>query len=43
MRHDVDDCRAVMISVLERVSKNEFRSLRLWKAGRAGEGTGCWS
>jgi hypothetical protein len=31
MRHNVDDCRAVMISVLERLSKNDFRGLRLFQ------------
>ncbi|MEO8705650.1 MAG: hypothetical protein ABI867_36805 [Kofleriaceae bacterium] len=30
LRHSVDDCRAVMISVLERLSKDDFRGLRLF-------------
>ena len=30
LRHSVDDCRAVMISVLERLSKDDFRGLRLY-------------
>lgn len=45
MRHNVDDCRAVMISVLERLSKNDFRSLRLfqpWTAANPGKDFGDW-
>ena len=30
LRHSVDDCRAVMISVLERLRKDDFRGLRLF-------------
>jgi hypothetical protein len=30
LRHNLDDCRAVMISVLERLNKDDFRGLRLW-------------
>src|SRR6185436_10669968 len=45
MRHNVDDCRAVMISVLERLSKNDFRSLRLfqpWADANPGKDFGDW-
>ena len=45
MRHNVDDCRAVMISVLERLSKNDFRSLRLfqpWADANPGKDVGDW-
>lgn len=45
MRHSVDDCRAVMISVLERLSKDGFRGLRLflpWAAGNPGKDFGDW-
>ncbi|HTE53031.1 MAG TPA: hypothetical protein VK698_19395 [Kofleriaceae bacterium] len=31
MRHNVDDCRAVMTSVLERLSKDDYRGLRLFR------------
>jgi len=31
LRHSIDDCRAVMISVLERLSKDDFRGLRLFQ------------
>jgi hypothetical protein len=30
LRHSVDDCRAVMTSVLERLSKDDHRGLRLF-------------
>jgi hypothetical protein len=45
MRHNVDDCRAVMISVLERLSKDDFRSLRLfqpWANANPGKNLGDW-
>src|ERR1041384_422570 len=45
MRHNVDDCRAVMISVLERLSKNDFRGLRLfqpWADANPGKEFGDW-
>jgi len=45
MRHNVDDCRAVMISVLERLSKNDFRGLRLfqpWADANPGKDFGDW-
>jgi hypothetical protein len=45
MRHSVDDCRAVMISVLERLSKHEFRGLRLfqpWVEANPGKDFGDW-
>jgi len=45
MRHNVDDCRAVMISVLERLSKDDFRSLRLfqpWADVNPGKDFGDW-
>jgi hypothetical protein len=45
MRHNVDDCRAVMISVLERLSKDDFRGLRLfqpWADANPGKDFGDW-
>ena len=45
MRHNIDDCRAVMISVLERLSKDDFRSLRLfqpWADANPGKDFGDW-
>jgi hypothetical protein len=45
MRHSVDDCRAVMISVLERLSKDDYRSLRLfqpWADANPGKDFGDW-
>jgi hypothetical protein len=45
MRHSVDDCRAVMISVLERLSKDGFRGLRLflpWADVHPGKDFGDW-
>lgn len=45
MRHSVDDCRAVMISVLERLKKDDFRGLRLfspWVAANPGKDFGDW-
>jgi hypothetical protein len=45
MRHNVDDCRAVMISVLERLSKDDYRGLRLfrpWADAHPGKDFGDW-
>src|SRR5688500_10537448 len=45
LRHSVDDCRAVMISVLERLSKEDFRGLRLflpWAHANPGKDFGDW-
>ena len=45
MRHSVDDCRAVMVSVLERLSKDDFRGLRLfqpWADANPGKDFGDW-
>src|SRR5689334_19773914 len=45
LRHNVDDCRAVMISVLERLSKDDFRGLRLfqpWADANPGKDFGDW-
>jgi DNA-directed RNA polymerase specialized sigma24 family protein len=45
MRHNVDDCRAVMISVLERLKKDDYRGLRLfepWLAANPGKDFGDW-
>jgi hypothetical protein len=45
MRHNVDDCRAVMISVLERLKKDDHRGLRLfqpWVAANPGKDFGDW-
>jgi len=45
LRHNVDDCRAVMISVLERLSKDDFRGLRLfqpWVEAHPGKDFGDW-
>jgi hypothetical protein len=45
LRQSVDDCRAVMISVLERLSKDDFRSLRLyqpWADVNPGKDFGDW-
>lgn len=45
MRHNVDDCRAVMISVLERLSKEDFRGLHLflsWSKANPGKDFGDW-
>jgi len=45
MRHNVDDCRAVMISVLERLKRDDFRGLRLfqpWVAANPGKDFGDW-
>lgn len=45
MRHNVDDCRAVMISVLERLKKDNYRGLRLfqpWVAANPGKDFGDW-
>ena len=45
MRHNVDDCRAVMTSVLERLKKDDYRGLRLfqsWIAANPGKDFGDW-
>jgi hypothetical protein len=45
LRHNVDDCRAVMISVLERLRKDDFRGLRLfppWADANPGKDFGDW-
>lgn len=45
MRHNVDDCRAVMISVLERLKKDDYRGLRLfqpWAEAHPGKDFGDW-
>jgi hypothetical protein len=45
MRHNLDDCRAVMISVLERLGKDDYRSLRLfrpWADAHPGKDFGDW-
>lgn len=45
MRHNIDDCRAVMTSVLERLSKDDFRGLRLfvrWSDVNPGKDFGDW-
>lgn len=45
MRHSVDDCRAVMTSVLERLSKDDYRGLRLfrpWAEAHPGKDFGDW-
>jgi len=45
LRHNVDDCRAVMISVLERLKRDDYRGLRLfppWAAANPGKDFGDW-
>ena len=45
MRHNVDDCRAVMTSVLERLSRDDYRGLRLfrpWAEAHPGKDFGDW-
>jgi len=45
MRHNVDDCRAVMIKVLERLKKDDYRGLRLfqpWAHANPGKDFGDW-
>jgi DNA-directed RNA polymerase specialized sigma24 family protein len=45
LRHNVDDCRAVMINVLERLKKDDYRGLRLfqpWVAANPGKDFGDW-
>jgi hypothetical protein len=45
MRHNVDDCRAVMIDVLERLCKDDYRGLRLfqpWADANPGKDFGDW-
>lgn len=45
MRHNLDDCRAVMINVLERLKKDDYRGLRLfrpWADANPGKDFGDW-
>ena len=45
LRHSIDDCRAVMTSVLERLSKDDFRGLRLylpWSGANPEKNFGDW-
>jgi hypothetical protein len=45
MRHNLDDCRAVMIKVLERLKKDDYRGLRLfqpWADANPGKDFGDW-
>lgn len=45
LRENVDDCRAVVVAVLERLKKNDFRALRLfapWMEVHPGKGFGDW-
>jgi hypothetical protein len=45
LRHNVDDCRAVMIDVLERLRKDDYRGLRLfqpWANANPGKDFGDW-
>ena len=45
MRHNVDDCRAVMLKVLERLKKDDYRGLRLfepWSAANPEKDFGDW-
>src|SRR5688572_9538885 len=45
LRHNIDDCRAVMITVLERLRRDDFRSLRLfppWADANPGKDFGDW-
>jgi hypothetical protein len=45
MRHNVDDCRAVMIAVLERLEKDRYRALSLfqpWADANPGKDFGDW-
>lgn len=45
LRHNVDDCRAVMVSVLERLNRDDFRALRLfepWAKAHPGKDFGDW-
>ncbi len=45
LRHNIDDCRAVMTSVFERLSKDDHRALRLfqpWAGANPGKGFGDW-
>ena len=45
LRHSIDDCRAVMISVLERLGKDNHRGLRLfqpWADANPGKDFGDW-
>lgn len=45
MRHNLDDCRAVMTAVLERLWKDDYRGLRLfqpWADAHPGKDFGDW-
>lgn len=45
LRHNIDDCRAVMLSVFERLSKDNHRGLRLfqpWADANPGKNFGDW-
>lgn len=45
LRTSIDDCRAVMVSVLERLTKDDFRGLRLfqpWVEANPGKDFGDW-
>lgn len=45
LRHSVDDCRAVMLKVLERLKKDDFRGLRLfqpWSVANPTKDFGDW-
>jgi hypothetical protein len=45
MRRNLDDCRAVMINVLERLKKDDYRGLRLfqpWAEANFGKHFGDW-
>jgi hypothetical protein len=45
MRRNLDDCRAVMINVLERLKKDDYRGLRLfqpWAEANFGKDFGDW-
>jgi DNA-directed RNA polymerase specialized sigma24 family protein len=45
LRRNLDDCRAVMINVLERLQRDDFRGLRLfapWAAANPGKDFGDW-
>lgn len=45
LRHSIDDCRAVMLRVLEQLSKDGYRGLRLfqrWADANPQRDFGCW-
>ena len=45
LRHNVDDCRAVLINVLARLQKDDYRGLRLfqpWVDANPGKDFGDW-